>query len=172
MQEEYAAQQVMLGAMVKGARGLELDGKWDAARAMLNDVKLKDSDYPYIMSMLGFVARHDGKPDEAIQDYESEVKHNREVSSSIVTELASLYIYPRSDMATRRPCFAIISNAMMSFSSPLWRPLKQDLEIMPPPWRRCKAHWQRIRMTFPSKRRWQLRYIELTEIRKQRRWPR
>jgi len=89
---EFEAQWAMLGAMMKAARDLELDGKWDAARAMLNEVKSKDPDHPYVMSMLGFIARHDKKPDEAIQDYETEVKRNREVSSSIVTELASLYV--------------------------------------------------------------------------------
>jgi tetratricopeptide (TPR) repeat protein len=92
---EFMAQQAMLGAMMKAARDLELDGKWDAAHAMLNEVKSKDPDYPYVMSMLGFIARHDKKQDEAIRDYETEVNRHREVSSSIVTELASLYVSQR-----------------------------------------------------------------------------
>jgi predicted Zn-dependent protease len=92
MLAELAAQREMLGTMLKGARQLELDGKRDAARAMLNEVKSKDPDYPYVMSMLGYIAWHEGKPEEAIQDYEIEIRKHREVSSNIVVQLASLYV--------------------------------------------------------------------------------
>jgi tetratricopeptide (TPR) repeat protein len=87
-----SVQSAMLLAMRKGARQLELEGKWEAARAMLNEIKSKDPDYPYVWSMLGFIAMHDGKPDEAIHDYEAALFNHRDDKSSIVTQLASLYV--------------------------------------------------------------------------------
>lgn len=92
MVAEYTTQRAMLAEMMKGAHELEVEGNWEAARAMLNEVKSKDPDYPHVMSTLGFVANRNGKPKEAIQDYETEVSNHREVSSNIVAQLAYLYV--------------------------------------------------------------------------------
>jgi tetratricopeptide (TPR) repeat protein len=86
---EPAAQRAMLAAMEKAARELEIEGKWDAARAMLDEVKAKDPKTPYVMSMLGFLA---SKPEEAVQDYEAELTNHRDASSGIVVQLANLYV--------------------------------------------------------------------------------
>ena len=87
-----SAQRAMLLTMKKGARQLELEGQWDAALAMLNEIKSKDPDYPYLWSMLGFIASHDGKPEEAIRDYEAELFKHHDDQSNIVTQLAYLYV--------------------------------------------------------------------------------
>lgn len=80
-----------LETIMRQARELELKEKWDAAREMLNQVKEQDPKAPYIMSMIGFIASHDGKPEEAIHDYEAEVLNHPDTSNGIVTQLANLY---------------------------------------------------------------------------------
>jgi tetratricopeptide (TPR) repeat protein len=67
-------------------------GNWETARQMLDEARRKDPTTPYLMSMLGYLAHHDGKRDEAIQDYEAELKNHPEAPTRTVMALASLYI--------------------------------------------------------------------------------
>jgi tetratricopeptide (TPR) repeat protein len=82
----------MLAEMVKGANALEREGKWAAARMMLEEVKSKEPDYSNIMSMLGAVAQHEGRLEEATRDYEAEISKHGEASSRLLVQLASLYV--------------------------------------------------------------------------------
>jgi predicted Zn-dependent protease len=70
----------------------ETQGDWESARKTLNNLKATDPWTPYLMSMLGGIAKHDGKPDEAIQDYEAELTNHPDAPTKIVTQLANLYL--------------------------------------------------------------------------------
>jgi tetratricopeptide (TPR) repeat protein len=74
------------------AAGTEMkEGNWERARQMLDEAKRRDPTTPYLMTMLGYLAYHDGKRDEAIQDYEAELKNYPESPTPTVMTLASFY---------------------------------------------------------------------------------
>ena len=100
------AERSLLAAMMKGVRPLELEGNWDGAQSVLNEIKAKDPTYPYVMSMLGAVALHAGKTDEAIADFNAELANHRETSSNIVVMLANTYVsqkrYEEAEILVRK----------------------------------------------------------------------
>lgn len=70
----------------------ETQGDWESARRTLNNLKATDPRTPYLMSMLGGIAKRDGRSDEAIQDYETELTNHPDAPTTIVTQLANLYL--------------------------------------------------------------------------------
>ncbi|MFT4111646.1 DUF3857 domain-containing protein [Silvibacterium sp.] len=87
-QGDYA----MHASMLKSALEMEHESKWDVAESLLEAVKGQDDRYPYVMSMLGSIAWHQGKLEEAIADYELEVQHNPLIVSNVVAQLGTLYL--------------------------------------------------------------------------------
>ena len=78
-------------AALEQARTEMMQGNWDAARQTLNDVKAKDPSAPYLMTMLGYLAQHDKKPEEAVRDFETELATHPDANVSLIVELASYY---------------------------------------------------------------------------------
>ena len=70
-----AVQTAMSPAMAKAGTEM-MRGNWETARQMLNEAKLEDPTAPYLMSMLAYLAQHDGKQDEAIRDSQSRTQES------------------------------------------------------------------------------------------------
>ena len=85
-------------AMKEAAR-LETRRDWTGAKEKLLQIQKVRPDYPYLMSMLGYVAMQTGKTDEAVEDIKSELKNHPDVNSSIVILLAGIYVNQKHDDA-------------------------------------------------------------------------
>jgi predicted Zn-dependent protease len=78
-------------ALVK-ARQEFMQGKWEDAQRTLNELKASNPNEPYLMSMLGFLAQRDHKPEEAARDYEAELANHPDANIAIVKQLVVFYI--------------------------------------------------------------------------------
>ncbi|SDF81796.1 DUF3857 domain-containing protein [Terriglobus roseus] len=67
-------------------------GDFVEERRVLQQVRDRNPDTPYLMSMLGYLAGRDGKTDEAIADFEIELKNHPDDHSNIPYLLAGYYI--------------------------------------------------------------------------------
>ena len=81
----------------KQAEELEVARDWDGAKSKLLQITQTKPDYPYVMSMLGYIAMQQGKADEAIDDVKVELKNHPDPDASIVTQLAYLYEKQKHD---------------------------------------------------------------------------
>ncbi len=70
-------------------------GQWDESRRLLNEAKAKDPKTPYLMSLFGYLAQHDNKPDEAIDDYLLEVTNYPNSTIDIITRTAYAYSFQK-----------------------------------------------------------------------------
>lgn len=66
-------------------------GDFIEERHLLQQVRDRAPDTPYLMSMLGYLAGHEGKTDEAIADLETELKNHPDDHSNIPYLLAGYY---------------------------------------------------------------------------------
>lgn len=78
--------------LVEKARQAEVAGDWESARHDLLEAKKRDPKAPYLMSMMGFLAMRDRKPDEAITDLKAELEQHPDANTSIVLLLAGVYV--------------------------------------------------------------------------------
>lgn len=70
-------------------------GDWQAADDTLEKVRAQDPHAPYLMSMLGFKAMHDRKPDEAIADFKTELREHPDAKIDVALTLSRLYTYQK-----------------------------------------------------------------------------
>ena len=77
--------------LIEKARQAEIAGDWDGARHNLDEAKKQDPKAPYLMSMYGYLALRDRKPDEAIADLKVELAEHPDANTSIVLLLAGVY---------------------------------------------------------------------------------
>jgi tetratricopeptide (TPR) repeat protein len=85
-------------AMKEAAR-LETMRDWTGAKEKLLQIQKVRPDYPYLMSMLGYLAMQIGKTDEAVEDIKSELKNHPDANSPIVILLAGIYVNQKHDDA-------------------------------------------------------------------------
>ena len=84
------------------------NGNITEERRLLQQVRDRNPDTPYLMSMLGYLAAREGKMDEAIADLEAELKNHPDDHSKIPFLLASYY--------TRQKQFAKAEALLRSYS--------------------------------------------------------
>ncbi len=70
----------------------EQRGDWDTARKNLKQAFDLDPKTPYLMGMMGYMAMHDRKLDEAEADLKSELRDHPDANSGIVTLLCAVYV--------------------------------------------------------------------------------
>ena len=78
--------------LVDTARKAETTGDWDGARTALVAARARDPKAPYLMSMTGYLALRDRKPEEAIADFHAELKEHPDADSSIVLLLSGTLV--------------------------------------------------------------------------------
>ncbi len=83
--------------LVEKGRQAEVAGDWDGARHDLDDARKLDPKAPYLMSMVGFLALRDRKPDEAITDFKAELHEHPDANTSVVLLLAESYAQNKQD---------------------------------------------------------------------------
>ena len=79
------------------ARKAELAGDWDRARHDLDQARKQEPKAPYLLSMFGYVALHDRKPDEALTDFKAELREHPDANTSIVLLLATAYTQDKQE---------------------------------------------------------------------------
>ena len=77
--------------LLQEAASAEKRSDWKAARNDLDQAFKLDPKTPYLMSMLGWLAIRDHKPEEAIADLKAELREHPNTNSSIVVLLAGTY---------------------------------------------------------------------------------
>ncbi len=66
-------------------------GKWQLVRLLIDEALDEDPNAPTVMAMLGDLDQQEGNLDQAIKDYETELKNHPDAPSTTVTALASAY---------------------------------------------------------------------------------
>ena len=78
--------------LLQEAESAEKRNDWDGARKDLDEAFKIDPQTPYLMSMLGWLAIRDHKPDEAIADLKAELREHPDANSGIVMLLVNTYV--------------------------------------------------------------------------------
>ncbi|HEY9138365.1 MAG TPA: DUF3857 domain-containing protein, partial [Terriglobus sp.] len=90
--DKTAPSDMSIADLMRNANSAYLRKDLVEERRLLEEVRKRDPKTPYLMSMLGYLAKQDGKMDEAIADTEAELKNHPNDGSNIVALLAGYYI--------------------------------------------------------------------------------
>ncbi len=91
--EPHTPAELTTQQLVDKARQSTVAGDFGAARQALEQARARDPHTPLLMSMLGYIALRENKTDEAIADFQAELRDHPDANSNIVLLLSNTFVY-------------------------------------------------------------------------------